>query len=187
MGLLGAYRVGGRVEAFAVGKCWFLRGDASLIEDAVRGDMKEGLVLYASASQACAAFRASSSSVSAPQKGGDAVDLLEGSSDDESDDEVVLLRGALKAERLRAAALAKEARAHAVRAGVCVDALTLAVSLKLTPHRTRGAAAAGLGVSDDAVVVEIGEALSEFWGANDEACCLGRFDDQSPLRRGKKY
>ena len=36
--------------------------------------------------------------------------------DDESDDEVVLLRGALKAERLRAAALAKEARAHAVRA-----------------------------------------------------------------------
>ena len=30
--------------------------------------------------------------------------------DDESDDEVVLLRGALKAERLRAAALAKEAR-----------------------------------------------------------------------------
>ena len=36
--------------------------------------------------------------------------------DDESDDEVVLLRGALKAERPRAAALAKEARAHAVRA-----------------------------------------------------------------------
>ena len=38
----------------------------------------------------------------------------------------------------------------------------------------RGAAAAGLGVSGD--LVEIGEALSEFWGANDEACCLGRFD-----------
>ena len=43
--------------------------------------------------------------------------------DDESDDEVVLLRGALKAERLRAAALAKEARAHAVRAAAltCVE------------------------------------------------------------------
>ena len=41
----------------------------------------------------------------------------------------------------------------------------------------RGPAAAGLGVSDDAAVVEIGEALTEFWGANDEACCLGRFDE----------
>ena len=85
--LLRAYRVSRRDEALPDGKCWFLRGDASLIEDAVRGDVKDGLVLYASASQACAAFRTSSSSVSAPQKGGDAVDLLEGSSDDESDDE----------------------------------------------------------------------------------------------------
>ncbi len=85
--LLRAYRVARRDEALPDGKCWFLRGDAALIEDAVRGDTKDGLVLYASASQACAAFRSSSNASSTPQKGGDAVDLLEGSSDDESDDE----------------------------------------------------------------------------------------------------